>query len=507
MKQITFSMLSVAMMLLIGSAKAGAQVHGFGGYYDWTSKQMQADGIFRVDGNTGNKDKNWLPKISIDEDGLTDYLGVGKAITNWWRSTVYLNFQAKDKNITITKDYPVIAFKFMLPNDYIDESSESSLSVESWWQNPTSNTSQTTNNSIIDGFGFDKDGRVICGARKPGYTCTTSGSPMLDTDISKIGWESNLAKGKLTKLNDDGVYYVSRYMTINNVKRITDRFYVLPLRSEDKDEREFVGILNYDGAAIKGDDQFVLDKYGNIESVGLHFMFFAYKTISTANEAPQGKIKWIKSFKSVEDVEAQLCEANNWGNNEQEAKYSLTLGKAEMSTLVLPFDASLPEGIKAYTLNASGNQITATPVSNIEKDKPVIVCGKAGTYEFSGTQTIESMFNERTLENGSMKGVYAKTEAAEGNYVLQKHGDNAPAFYKLTESSNKTINPYRAYLTVASDAREMKLVFDDNEVTGINNVGQEGKDKDKIVYNLSGQRLLKSVKGLQIINGKKEIIK
>ncbi len=66
------------------------------------------------------------------------------------------------------------------------------------------------------------------------------------------------------------------------------------------------------------------------------------------------------------------------------AKYSLTVTSAGATTLVLPVAVStLPTGVKAYDLTyTSGDKVTATEVTSITANKPVLINAEAGTYVF-----------------------------------------------------------------------------------------------------------------------------
>ena len=70
-------------------------------------------------------------------------------------------------------------------------------------------------------------------------------------------------------------------------------------------------------------------------------------------------------------------------------------------------------------------------------------------------------------------------------------------------ATGKKIGANKAYLEAA--ARAMKLVFD-GDVTGIENVMGEAADANAPIYDLTGRRVMKAVKGgLYIQNGKKFI--
>ena len=181
--------------------------------------------------------------------------------------------------------------------------------------------------------------------------------------------------------------------------------------------------------------------------------------------------------------------------------YDLTVTEADMSTLVLPFNADLPTGVSAYTLTADASTITATEVTSITKDQPVLIVAEAGTYTFTGDATAD--YSTEAPTEGALVGTYNTIDAAEGNYVLQKHGGYDAAFYLLTTGSNKVIKPFRAYLTAPASAREMKIVFAGGETTGVQYVATESQQARQAVYDLQGRRVMQPAKDLYIVNGKK----
>ena len=71
-------------------------------------------------------------------------------------------------------------------------------------------------------------------------------------------------------------------------------------------------------------------------------------------------------------------------------------------------------------------------------------------------------------------------------------------------------NGSSAYLTVPASLASPALLFDDNEITGIENLTPaQGEANNGAVYNLQGVRMngKNLQKGLYIINGKKVVIK
>ena len=211
--------------------------------------------------------------------------------------------------------------------------------------------------------------------------------------------------------------------------------------------------------------------------------------------------------------------------------YCITM-PAQAITLMLPFNASLPEGITAYDITyKSGDNVTATSVNSITANKPVLINGKKGTrYKFTNSGDAFDGTYEGTLTdgvkahtNGALTGVYVDANASGGynpiayvpanSYVLQNGADGL-GFYKVETDNTIKITSFRAYATftysAGGSARQFfGIDFSDNETTGIQSVNDSGLkvQGSEAYYNLSGQRVSQPTKGLYIVNGKKVIIK
>jgi hypothetical protein len=95
-----------------------------------------------------------------------------------------------------------------------------------------------------------------------------------------------------------------------------------------------------------------------------------------------------------------------------------------------------------------------------------------------------------------------EVDAAGNAYVLGK-SDDVVAFYPLS-ASNRTIEKHKAYLILPASMESVKLYFDFN-ATAIDRI-ETAQPTTKAVYDLSGRRVLKTVKGqFYISNGKKII--
>ena len=185
------------------------------------------------------------------------------------------------------------------------------------------------------------------------------------------------------------------------------------------------------------------------------------------------------------------------------ASYTTTINTtAQAGTLCLPFEATIPDGVTAYTLAyTSGDAATATEITTgtIPANTPVLLNG-SGTVTFTGTSA--AVDADAVNTSGAMTGVFESTTVPEDSYVLQD-GDSGVGFYKV--SSAITANPFRAYLTAQGAGAKLRIIFPD-EANSIQTV-EAAKADDGIIYNLNGQRVSYPTKGIYIKNGKKFINK
>lgn len=187
----------------------------------------------------------------------------------------------------------------------------------------------------------------------------------------------------------------------------------------------------------------------------------------------------------------------------KKASYDLTVGDAGAATLVLPYEATIPSGVKAYTLSyTSGDEVTATEVSaTIPANTPVLVNATAGNYTFEATDTKTT--KAAAPAKDALTGVWTSTTVPTGSYILY-NGTDGLGFYKVT--GNNTIAANGAYLTAtAATAKSLKINY--NSTTNINKITTD-EDANAPVYNIQGMRMGKNLpKGIYIKNGKKFVVK
>lgn len=185
------------------------------------------------------------------------------------------------------------------------------------------------------------------------------------------------------------------------------------------------------------------------------------------------------------------------------ASHTLTVTDAGAATLVLPYETTIPEGVKAYTLTyTGGDATTATEVTGkIPANTPVLINAKAGDYTFNATETQTT--KAASPVSGALTGVWAETSVPEGTYVLQNQNGTI-AFYKVSSSDVKC-PANSAYLTAPASAKALSINYG-GSTTGISHIAENKTDGE--VYNLQGVRVKGSLKkGVYIQNGKKFVVK
>ena len=185
---------------------------------------------------------------------------------------------------------------------------------------------------------------------------------------------------------------------------------------------------------------------------------------------------------------------------------AVTVGSAEYTTYVTKNKVSLPSGVKAYiAVSTSASSVSLTEVTKIPADEPIIVNAEAGTYYLPATTDAADDVSSNLLQTstGSTTGD-GSTIFALG---VGKSGDNEGKVGFYLVGNGVTIPAGKAYLTVAAGVKEF-LTFDFDLPTGIGTVQGEGLTvHGSEIYNLAGQKMSRLQKGVNIMNGKKVLVK
>lgn len=181
------------------------------------------------------------------------------------------------------------------------------------------------------------------------------------------------------------------------------------------------------------------------------------------------------------------------------ATYSRVINGLEM--LLVPFSATIPEGVNVYTIQSTLTEVVCTPLINtvIPANTPVLVEGN-GAFTFDGSGVVST---PKALKAGNFYGVYISCFAPSGSYTLKTVGD-VTAFYKVASGTEPNIDPFNAYLSFSTSNAASTLPLRFIPVSVKQNRFNLGVyDPNKPVYDLFGRSINKPEKGVYIQDGKK----
>ena len=192
---------------------------------------------------------------------------------------------------------------------------------------------------------------------------------------------------------------------------------------------------------------------------------------------------------------------------EEEPDVTINIGESGYATFYYSNSAYvIPQGVEAKAVeNVSGNTINLIPVSDIiPAGCAVILEGEPGEYTF------ESTLEEGTAVENMLRGTDETeliiSENQECKYYKLSVKNNLVGFYYGAKSGTIFENQaHKAYLPVPVSQAVNSFLFDAS--TGIDSMQANGENADRVFYNLSGQRVSDSYKGVVIVNGKKMLRK
>ena len=182
------------------------------------------------------------------------------------------------------------------------------------------------------------------------------------------------------------------------------------------------------------------------------------------------------------------------------ANKDISLTNAGYATFCLPYDATIPEGLNAYTATDNGETVKLTAIENgkIAAGEGVVLHGEEGTYTFVATAEDVS-----STANNQMVGVTEDTPLTSANnaYMLTRKKDDGSIAFRLL-ATDYTLGANKAYLKLENNARNLISVVWDDNATGIYDLSEKEEAENGAIYNLAGQKLMRAQKGINIINGK-----
>lgn len=174
----------------------------------------------------------------------------------------------------------------------------------------------------------------------------------------------------------------------------------------------------------------------------------------------------------------------------------------EYATLCLPYNVAVPEGVVAYSASENGEYIRLTPIPGniIAANEGVVLKAPYGEYPFTSTYK-QATRNADNLMIGVTKDT--PLTASDKAYMLTRKKEDGSIAFRLL-NTGYTLGANKAYLKLSdgNNARDVISVQWDDCETGIIEPLSKGKDNEIVIYNLSGQKMKQTQKGINIINGK-----
>ena len=289
-----------------------------------------------------------------------------------------------------------------------------------------------------------------------------------------------------TGANDKGTWYVERVDFL-------DAFESLGFTAADKFDLP-------EGATVICSYEF--DDY-NLTPAAINAGIDALETCTTLSE--KKAFLTTENGQTLQRYRMLLTDFSGWATP---ATVNLEM-KAEYGTLILPFFGVRPDNLNFYTCNsvaANGTTLKLQPMygDDLLSCVPYIVQGTEGAkYSFIGLDE----GNRDTYTEGLLTGVLTEggVDVPGGSYVLSNY-QNVLGFYMVENGVSKNCPQFKCYFTApAGSANAKAFFFNPGDVTGIDAIVTDGGKAE--IYNVHGQRLNGLRKGLNIVNGRKVVVK
>lgn len=252
---------------------------------------------------------------------------------------------------------------------------------------------------------------------------------------------------------------------------------------------------------------------GTAGATGLDYSFEASSSVAgqyVIRFNPDGKsLRWLYAWGDGKHYADQNGseDANCRFTLEAVTTLPITVTDAGYATLYSPVALTIPSDVKAYYISSvSSTEATLTEITTtIPAATPVILMASAGDYEFVTTTAAD--FDDTNKLSGTLGGVSVSADDVTNKvyYTLQQNvvGDAVGLFPKTAAGS---IAGFKAYLPASNlptaGVKGLAFKFVDT-TTGVSSVKSEAQDN--VIFDLSGRRVSKAVKGIYIVNGKKVV--
>lgn len=170
----------------------------------------------------------------------------------------------------------------------------------------------------------------------------------------------------------------------------------------------------------------------------------------------------------------------------------------------------MPDKVMAFTAKVDNDYLLLTAIDGnvIPKGAPVILRAEESAIVQDGGKNCITLVTSESGKSISAENVLLGTDddmdSHSDNCYILSHGSKGLGFYKWP--TTKTLEAHKAYYIDGGSSSAKALIFRfEDEATGINNeiIDSASDESEPVIYNLSGIRISKPQKGINIIKGKK----
>ena len=415
--------------------------------------------------------------------------------------------------------------------------------VEFWGENTKTETSVT--------FGTDYDGKTI--SLKPGESFTAPAATLTPAEAGKLAYTSSntevatvdAATGAVTLTGTTGKTTITAAFAGNDTYAASEASYTLMVaealsltgagtKESPYTVADVLAIVNAgqqttDSVYVKGIvssvdkfydnygqlDYYLVDNEGDSKSImAYNGLGLDHAKFTSTDDLKVGTKLIVFGVLTKYNNIVELARKNYIKEilGEDASKdVTVTVGEALYTTLYYS-DRNLvvPENAKAYTYSAEfGNGLEESHRYNAAEVIPageavVVFALGAGDYTFKATDT--TGYDDDT---NMLFGTDEETAIADdANYYFYKlsldsNGKNVGFYWGAANGAAFTNGAHKAYLKVSKNQTKAKAFLFNGGATAIKTVSFDNAGANAPVFNMAGQRVDKSFKGIVIRNGKK----
>ena len=407
---------------------------------------------------------------TIDVTGIENDYNAHKGQAGYPTETSFEAYKAKIQSVTASSTYDQIAD---IANTAVSAITEVNMPADGKVYVFT-NVHKGGTNRYID---YDEDGVI---------TLTSRGDADVNTLPASAKFVCRVVNDKYVFVNNDGKYLIWKGGSGNTQEGENSKKGYMP--SYDPSwttltvaKSSVYGCLNFGGKrGTDANSYFIVKTDGTFDKAGfseyntaVHSSIFRFEEVSYPNTI---------TFNTVSDVE----------------------GVKSIATFSAPFATVIPEGVTAYYVSTADNSkatMKAITGKAIPANEGVILTSQSGDAVTMVPATDEALATIENNKLGNSAGADKTIAEGESAYILT-NGADGTAFYKGQKGT--TLKANKAYLTLAGADQAISMNFGGN-VTGINQI-VNAEQNNAPVYDLTGRRVVRTVKGGLYIKGGNKFI-